>query len=300
VVRPVAVTLCLTGLIAISSSGCATFGRRSREAEAAAACRELSQQGAAAIQAGQWEQAETLLRQGLETSPDNVEIRRQLAEALWHRGSANEAMSHIAAAARLEPNSAPLAVRAGEMALASGAYDAALDRAEDALRLDPRLASAWALRGRTFQKLKNSDRALADLQRSLVFDPDNTETLMELANLYRSIGEPARCLTTLHHLSDTYSLGGEPQEVLMLEGLTLMDLKRPYEAAEVLLAASQRGLPNADVLYHLAEAQSDAGKYADATNSAQQALAIDSTHQASLELLTQLEARASAFEQRHR
>jgi tetratricopeptide (TPR) repeat protein len=260
----------------------------------------LSQQSAAAIQAGQWERAETLLRQGLETSPDNAEIRHQLAEALWHRGSANEAMSHIAAAARLEPASGPLAVRAGEMALASGAYESALDRAEDAIRLDPRLASAWALRGRAFQKLKNSDRALADLQRSLVFDPDNSATLLEVATIYRSLGEPARCLTTLHHLNDTYSLGDEPQEALMLEGLTLMDLKRPHEAAEVLLAATHRGPANADVLFHLAQAQSAAGQYTDATSTAQQALAIDSTHQASLELLTQLEARASAFEQRHR
>ena len=62
------------------------------------------------MQTGQWQQAEDLLRQGLEASPDDAEVRRQLAEALWHRGAANEAMSHIAAAVRLKPEDASFAV----------------------------------------------------------------------------------------------------------------------------------------------------------------------------------------------
>jgi len=242
------------------------------------------------MQAGRWQQAEDLLRQGLEASPDDAEVRRQLAEALWHRGAANEAMSHIAAAVRLEPGDASIAVRAGEMALASGAREAALQRAEDAIRIDPRLASAWALRGRAFRQLNQPERALADFQRALVFDPDNDETLLELAMMYRERGEPARCLTTLHHLHDTYSPGEEPLNALMLEGLTLMDLKRPHQASEVLLTATQRGPANADLLFSLAQAQSASGHYTAATTTAQQALAMDSTHQASRELLAQLAA----------
>jgi tetratricopeptide (TPR) repeat protein len=290
--RPVAVVLCLfVAVLAIGTTGCATFGRRSKDAEAAAAARDLSRRATAAMQTGQWQQAEFLLRQGLEATSDDAEVRRQLAEALWHRGATSEAMSHMSAATRLEPDDASLAVRAGEMALASGAHDAALERAELAIRVNPQLASAWALRGRVFRRMNQPERALADVQRALVFAPDNADLLLELAVVYRERGEPARCLTTLHRLHDTYPLGEEPQNALLLEGLSLMELKRPHQAAEVFLAASQRGPANADVLYHLAQAESAIGDYADATAAVQQALAIDATHQPCRALLAELAAR---------
>ena len=49
--------------------------------------------------------------------------------------------------------------------------------------------------------------------------------------LYRQRGQATRSLTTLHHLLETYPPGEEPQSVLMLEGLTLLDLGRPQQAA---------------------------------------------------------------------
>jgi Flp pilus assembly protein TadD len=93
------------------------------------------------------------LRQGLDASPDDPELRRQLAETLWQRGAASEAMSQAADAVRLKPGDASLVVRAGEMALASGQNDEALAKADDAIRIEPHLAGAWALRGRTFRKV---------------------------------------------------------------------------------------------------------------------------------------------------
>lgn len=250
--------------------------------------REFSRQAATAMQAGQWQQAEELLRQGLDASPDDPELQRQLAEVLWQRGAANEAMSHAADAVRLKPGDATLVVRAGEMALASGATDVALTQAEDAIRLQPRLASAWTLRGRTFRKLNQPDRAVADFQRALVFEPENADVLLELATLYRERGDHSRCLTTIHHLHETYPPGQEPQDTLVLEGLTLSELKRPVQASQILLTATQRGPANADLLFYLAQAQSASGHRAEAAIALQQALAIDSTHQPSRELLAQL------------
>jgi predicted Zn-dependent protease len=219
---------------------------------------------------------------------------------MWHQGAANEAMSHAAAAVRLKPDDASLVVRAGEMALACGARDAALERAEDAIRLDPHLAGAWALRGRTLAQLNAPDRAIADLQRALVFDPDNQPVLYELATTYRKQGEHARCLTTLHHLHDTYSSGQEPQSTLVLEGLTLMDLKRPAQASDVLLAATQRGPANPDLLYYLAQAQMAAGHRNEAAAALQQALAVDAAHQPSRTLMAQLAATANGAERQRR
>jgi tetratricopeptide (TPR) repeat protein len=268
--------------------------------EEAAAGRELTRQAVDAMQAGQWPQAEVLLRQAFEASPDDAQVRRQLAEALWQRGATTEAMSHMAAAMKLEPVNAKLATRAGEMSLAVGDRSAALAHAEHAIRLEPQLSAAWALRGRIFRQLNQTDRALADLQRALEFAPGSSDVLMDLALMYRERGQAARCLTTLHHLHDSGPPGGNSQPALILEGLALMDLERPHQAADVFLEAAHRGPPNADLLYYLAQSQSAAGRYGEATSAVQQALAVDGSHQASRQLLAQLAEQSTAVQPQRR
>jgi Tfp pilus assembly protein PilF len=274
--------------------GCATLGSRNPVPEQVAACRELCREGVAAMEREHWQQAEILLRQALDASPDDAEARRQLAEVLWRRGEIDEAMSQMVAAVRLNPTDAKLATRVGEMSLSVGAAEEALARADQAIRLDPKHAKAWALRGRAFWDINQSDRAMADLQRALELAPSDVETLLDVALLYRDRGQPARALAALHQLLDVYPPGEEPQRVLTLEGLTLMDLGRHHQATQSLLAALRRGPPNAELLYRLAYAQWNAGRYAEATAAAEQALAVDHTHQASRDLLVQLASREPA------
>jgi thioredoxin-like negative regulator of GroEL len=104
----------------------------------------------------------------------------------------------------------------------------------------------------------------------------------------------------MHHLHDTYSPGEEPQSTLLLEGLTLLELNRPMQAAEVLLAASQRGPANADLLFQLAQAQSAAGRRDQAAAALEQALAVDATHQPSRDLLAQLAGAGNTAEPQRR
>jgi tetratricopeptide (TPR) repeat protein len=270
--------------------------RRGPGAEEISAARELSRQGVAAMDSGNWAEAENLLKKSIITSPDDAATRSSLAEALWHRGAKQEALEQIEDAVDLDKSNARLRVRAGEMSLASGANEAALKYAERAIRSDPKLASAWALRGRCFQQSKQPDRALADLQHALDIAPDKSDVLLDVAVLYRQRGQASRSLTAVHHLLDTYPSAEEPQDVLMLQGLALLDLGRPQQAAEALAAAARKGPANADLLYHLAQAYSVAGHVDQATTTAQQALAQDASHQPSRQLLTELAARTGPGE----
>jgi tetratricopeptide (TPR) repeat protein len=276
------------GLLQLSAVGCVAFGRRSPVPEEIATCRELSRQGVAAFEMGRWVESEVLLRKAIEASPNDSETRRYLAEALWHRGAADEALREIEAALSMDRYDASLNVRAGEMWLAVGDTKQAIAHAEQAIGIDPKLASAWALRGRVFWQMNETDRAMADLQRALQYAPNNSDVLLDLAALYRQRGQPTRCLTTLHHLLETYPPGEEPQLVLLLEGLTLSELGRPQQAVESLLAASQRGPRNVEVLYRLAQAQLAAGDPATAAITAEQALAVDATHEQSRKLVAEL------------
>jgi tetratricopeptide (TPR) repeat protein len=252
------------------------------------------------MEAGQCEQAESLLRQSLDSAPDDATTHRFLAETLWRRGAQSEALAQIAEAIRLEPVDPNHSVRAGEMALAMGQREAALVYAEQAIRCDPKLWTAWALRGRTFWQLNESDRAMTDLQRSLAIAPASTDVLFDAAAIYRQRGQHARCLATVQRLIDTYSPGEEPQAVLLLEGLSLMDLGRPEQAIEPLTLATHKGPPQVQTFFALAQAQSAAGRVTEARTSVEQALALDAAHQPSRELLAQLAAHVTPGETQRR
>ena len=86
-----------------------------------------------------------------------------------------------------------------------------------------------------FWQLKQSDRAHGRPAEGPGFAPDSPDVLLDVAIIYRESGQPERCLTTLHQLHDTYPPGEEPQSVLVLEGLALIDLGRPQQAIESLI-----------------------------------------------------------------
>ncbi|MCC7474692.1 MAG: tetratricopeptide repeat protein [Pirellulales bacterium] len=268
--------------------GCATLRRKGATAEAIAASRELSRQGVAAMEMGQWAQAEDLLQRALQASPDDSTTHRSMAEVLWHRAAYQEAVNEIHAALEHEPANASLQVRAGEMLLAIGNGEAALDCAERAIQLDPKLGTAWALRGRCHYQLNHVDQALADLHHALQYSENDADVLFDVATIYRQRGQAARCLTTLHQLLDTYPPGAEPQPALLLEGLSLLDLGRPQQASEVLATAAQQGPASVEVLYHLAQAYSAAGDLDRAGATAHQALALNAAHEPSRQLLGRL------------
>jgi tetratricopeptide (TPR) repeat protein len=261
--------------------------------ESVATCRQLARDGISALELGNYNQACTLLESAVKTSPTDIDARRQLAEALWQMGRRQDAVVHMEAAVRLDPAHAPTLVRSGEMLLSRGNDNRARERSEQAIGLEPTLAGAWKLRGRVYHRHNEPLRALADLQQALHYAPQETEVLLEVAEIQYQLQRPQRSLTTLHHLLDTCPPGLEPQRALWLEGLAYSKLDRPHDAVESLLAASEQGPAHADLLYALAQAEVAAGHPNAAARSVRQALALDSGHQASRTLLAQLTVNGS-------
>src|SRR5215210_374968 len=99
----------IVALLTVSvTTGCAVFGRRGHSTAEVTAARELSRQGVAALEAGQAQQAEELLKKSLAASPDDASSRRYMAETLWRRGAGDDAILQIVEAVRLEPTNAAL------------------------------------------------------------------------------------------------------------------------------------------------------------------------------------------------
>ena len=102
------------------ASGCMSTRHQKIVPESVATCRQLARDGISAMELGNYDQACTLLQNAVETSPTDIDARRQLAEALWQMGRQQAAVVHMEAAVRLDPTHAPTLVRAGEMLHSSG------------------------------------------------------------------------------------------------------------------------------------------------------------------------------------
>jgi tetratricopeptide (TPR) repeat protein len=192
-------------------------------------------------------------------------------------------------ACRLAPDDAVIRVRLAEMHLALGQTDLARDNAETAIHLSPKLAAAWAARGRVMRAAGNLRQALADFHRALGYAPYDRQLLLEVAELYRQMNQPERALETLQSLADSYTPAEVPQQVLYLSGLAYLALGRYDDGAESFAAAANRDRPTAEIIYRLAESQWLAGRPGEAAAAARQALAMEPRHQPSLDLLRRIQ-----------
>jgi tetratricopeptide (TPR) repeat protein len=275
------------GLLAVVTllAGCRAMWPSDAAQQSAAASRQLSQQGLAALDRGELFRAEALLGQAVQACPEDWQARCYYAEALWLRGAAEDAMAQIAAVGDWKTTDATSAVRIGNMLLEMNELAKASALADQALDVNPQLSTAWALRGRLHRARGEHQLALADLHRALDFDPSDADVLLEVAELYRHLNEPQRALATLQHLSDLYPPGEESPQVLYLTGLAYSALARHEQAVEALAAAVARGKPSAEMLCRLAEAELHAGRREAAGRTLRQALATNAGHGPSLALL---------------
>ena len=284
-------TLCL--LPVLLALGCQLAGREGPVPESLAMSRQLTQQGVAAMERGDSKRAAQSLAEAVRTSPIDPDARRHFAESLWRSGDRVNAVAHMNEAVRLTPDDAMMQVRLAEMQLALGDVESAERNAAGAIDQNPKLAAAWTARARVMRAAGQPRRALADCHRALSLTPDDRNLLLITAELYRQLNQPQRALGTLHTLADTYVPGEEPQDVLVLQGFAYVALGRYDDAVRAYHAVLAKTPESPEVLYHLAQAQWRAGRPAEASRAARQALALQPEHQESLAILEQIEVAAA-------
>jgi tetratricopeptide (TPR) repeat protein len=279
-------------LLAVLASGCRLPYLHGPVPDTLATSRQLSQQGLAAMERGQPQEAETLLAKAVKTCPVDPEARRHYAEALWQRGARADAVRQEEEACRLLPDDPAPRVRLAEMDLALGQLDAARKNAETAIGINPKLGPAWAVRGRVLRANGDLSQALADYHRAMGLLADDRQLLLELAELYRQINQPQRALEALQSLAETYYSADVPQQVHYLEGLAYTAVGRYDDAVQSLSAAAICERPTPEILCRLGEAQWLAGRPAEASAALQHALALDPRHPGAQELLRRMELAA--------
>lgn len=276
-------------LLALLSPGCKLPGRDGPVSQSVADSRRLSQQGVAALEQGRQPTAEALLAKAVAACPVDAEARRHYAESLWRRGARPEAIAQLEEAGRLVGDDATLRTRLAEMHLTSGQLALARQDADLALNLDPKLPSAWAIRGGVLRATGQPNEALSDYLRALSYAPNNRDMLLAVAELHRELNRPERAVQSLQTLADTYSPGEEPAEIHYLIGLAYVAMGRYDDGVESISTAVARGKATPEMLCQLGEAQLLAGHPLEAAGAARQALALHPQHQPSRNLLDRVE-----------
>lgn len=252
-------------------------------------CRELTQQGQSAMDRGDYAEAGELFRRAISNCDQDVEARRQYAQALWHQQKYHEAIEQLDAAIALTPDDASLHLQAAQMSFAAEHFNRASNEVRETLELDPQLAAAWRLRGQIVLKLGRPEQAIADYHRALRLAPGDPETLLLLAELHYQQKQPRRALATLQRLGDAYPPGNEPQRLHHLTGVAYLSVGQYHQAVESLSLALDRGPDSAEICFQLGEAYLLAGRFQQAQAAAQRALRSEPNHQASLKLLKQIQ-----------
>lgn len=239
--RSTAVTLLLAGAVVAPAAGCRFVNRRGPVPPAVADARRLCNEGLSAADRQDLVRAEGLLERAVESCPVDVDARRHYADVLWQRNERMEAVAQITEAIKLSPADASLSIEAGRMYLELGLFTDADRLSGEAVRLAPRSADAWHLRGRLSMARGQPEAALADFHRALAIEPDDRESLRDAADAYLRIGRPRRALSTLAILGETYGPDQVPANVLVLEGAAHEALGRTDEAVAAYRLAASRG-----------------------------------------------------------
>lgn len=254
-----AVVLLAATLVVTSGTGCRLVQRRGPVAPEVAEARRLCNEGLSAADRSDLVRAEGLLERAVKSCPADIDARRHYAEVLWKRGERMEAVAQINEALRLSPEDAELCVQGGGMYLEMGLFEDADRLAREAVRVAPRSADAWHLRGQVSLARGQAEPALADFHRALALEPADRGVLIDTADAYRRLDRPQRALATLAVLGETYGPGQTPADVLVLEGLAQEALGRPAEAVDSYRAAVARGGSATEAARRLAALEGGAG-----------------------------------------
>ncbi|MEY2564209.1 MAG: protein O-mannosyl-transferase [Verrucomicrobiota bacterium] len=194
-------------------------------------------------QTATWQESETVWVHALACTTDNTIAEENLGGAYHDKGNIREAMMHFERSLLIEPRSAAVHSHLGVCYLEMGRLDESLSHLETALAIAPNLADAHYNIGNTYLELGRAKEALTHYDKALQIDPDDTEALNNMA----------------------WTLATWPDALLR-------DGAKAVERAERADTLTMR--KNSIIRATLAAAYAEAGRFADAIRTAQQALEL--------------------------
>jgi Tfp pilus assembly protein PilF len=137
----------------------------------------------------------------LKVTPNDAELRDDLALLYLARGMVNNAVRNFEISAALKPESAAAHFNLGTALAQAGRFNASVDSFRKALTLRPDYAIAHANLGRVLLAQGKTGEAIAHLEQAERLDPNNVPTLLGLADAYAGREEFDRAIQMIDRAS---------------------------------------------------------------------------------------------------
>ncbi len=231
------------------------------------------------VQEGQPAQARELFLQSILLRPNDPGARYCLGNAYAKEGKYDEAIAAYREVLRQAPGMPEPENALGVALLSKGQIDEAIPHFSEAARLDPNFLDPLYNRAVAYHKQGKLDEARASYLQVLQLKPDHKQALQNLGNLLIAQGKLTEAIPFLQRL-----LRVDPDSVDALNRLAWLfathvdaGVRNGPQAVELATRACQlTGWRQAQSLNTLAAAYAEEGRFDDAVQTAQQALAIAS------------------------
>ena len=190
----------------------------------------LLKRGNQALVAGRNQDAEAIFRRGIEASPDNAELRLNLALTLVRQGRLDDAIATLEEVIARDGNNARAYHDLGNVYRAKNQNDAAVEAFRKAIALEPSYASAQFNLANTLIALERWNEAAPAIEKTLALTPQDSRARYLQAMVLRAQGQVPAAIAKLRAL-----LAAEPTNRVAREGLsdTLATAGKIAEALEL-------------------------------------------------------------------
>ena len=241
--------------------------------------------GRGLFEEGQTGKAMDELRRALAIDPNSAKVHYYVASYLFRLGWLDDAIAECQKAIEIEPDSAIYRATLGNALFQKGQVDDAISQFQKAMAIDPTLVEAHNGLGSCYLQTGRLDDAIAQYQTAIKVKPEFVEAYNNLASARRRKGQGADAVALYQK-----ALEIEPQFVAARINLawtlaTWPDASVRNGSQAVALAEQVNQLSggkNIDVLHTLAAAYAEAGRFPEATSTAEEALALAVTQNADM------------------
>jgi len=136
------------------------------------------------LQQQNWQEAIANFRKSLKSHPGHADAFFYLAQAYYQNGEVTEALTTIAEAARLDPESGEIKQKYGEYICEAGRCSRGVQMLLEARRRNPKLDHIDFDVGMAYYRLSNLEEATHNLGLALAHEPTNGEAAFFLAECY--------------------------------------------------------------------------------------------------------------------
>jgi tetratricopeptide (TPR) repeat protein len=224
------------------------------------------------VQIGEPSDAVAILTRLAVRSPDDMQTRRLLAQALAASGRADESVQTLEEAHAAAPDDAEVMFLLAAGYLREGRVDAARPLFAKLAAVRP-VPQTWVLIGRTYRDFRRFDEARQALDQALAMDPSVRRAHYYLGTLALLSEGEMPLEAAVREFEAELKISPDDPLVNLRLGMALADARRDA-AALTPLANAARLAPSAVAFHHLGRSQLAVGRATDAVRSLRRALEL--------------------------